>query len=43
MLDVVAGKIAGLNTSLFYDFAFRKEGLGTTETYFVGSGEMEEQ
>ena len=38
ILDQLAGKIASLNSSIFYNFAINREGLGTSSAYFIGSG-----
>lgn len=38
MLDQLASRIAGLNTSMFYDLAFKREALGASEGFIVGSG-----
>lgn len=42
MLDQLADKIVRLNTSIFYDLVFKREALGTTEGFVVGSGNWED-
>jgi hypothetical protein len=38
----LAEKITELNTTMFYDLVFRREALGTTEGFVVGSGKWED-
>lgn len=42
MLDKLATKIAGLNTSMFYDLVFKREALGSGEGFIIGSGKWED-
>jgi hypothetical protein len=39
----LAAKIAELNTSMFYDFVYRREGLGTSEAFIVGTGRFKDE
>lgn len=41
-MDQLAERIAGLNTSMFYDLVYKREALGTTEGFVVGSGKWED-
>lgn len=42
-MDKLAGKIVGLNTSMFYDLVFKREALGSGEGFVVGSGKWEDE